>query len=83
MASSDDGVDNPGECQHGRLCAYKIGDYVVHRNKPMLVFKVMEILEAIPAKEGDHLVGCVLEEHVRKYHGRDLVRVELPEDEQW
>lgn len=50
---------------------------------PLRVFKVIEILEAIPAKEGDHLVGCVLEEHVCKYHERDLVRVELPKDEQW
>lgn len=83
MASSDDSVNNRDEYQHGRLCAYKIGDYISHREMPLRVFKVMEILEAIPVKEGDHLVGCVLEEHVRKYHERDLVRVELPEDEQW
>ena len=62
---------------HGHLSAFQVGDYVAHRDSPRIVFKVVEILEAVPAELGDHLLGCVLEQDVRKYHERDLVRVDL------
>lgn len=68
---------------HGHLSVFQVGDYVAHRDSPRFVFKVVEILEAVPAKLGDHLLACVLEQDVRKYHERDLVRVDLEPEDQW